>query len=127
MTNNKDQEKVAKSASEVSAPLMQAEIVGNVAKMRGALEQAKRVLHCAIVADILKGEDAHEALNVVTDALSSPKRNCDRFYNKCNRWQGMKDAKEAFCQEVERIFLWDGYCCERLINWLFAEAKGGTR
>ena len=44
------------------------------AAMREALEQAKRVLHCAIVADILKGEDARKAFNTVTAALSSPPR-----------------------------------------------------
>ena len=51
--------------------------VGNAAKMREALEKAQRVLHCAIVAGILKGEDAHIALNVVTAAISAPPRNCD--------------------------------------------------
>lgn len=64
----------------------------NQLKMREALERARRVLHCAIVADILKGEDAHEALNAVTATLSEPPRNCDvgtideqlrRFYNFC--------------------------------------------
>ena len=51
--------------------------VGNAAKMREALVRAQRVLHCAIVAEILKGDDAQEALNVVTAALSAPPRNCD--------------------------------------------------
>lgn len=51
--------------------------VGNTAKMREALKQAQQVLHCAIVAGILKGEDAHGALDVVTAALSEPPRNCD--------------------------------------------------
>ena len=51
--------------------------LGNAAKMRKALVMAQRVLHCAIVAEILKGDDAQEALNVVTAALSAPPRNCD--------------------------------------------------
>ena len=51
--------------------------LGNAAKMREALEQAQRVLHCAIDADIIKGEDAHKAFNTVTAALSSSPRNCD--------------------------------------------------
>ena len=51
--------------------------LGNTAKMREALEQAKRVLHCAIVSDILKGEDARKAFNAVTATLSAPPRNCD--------------------------------------------------
>jgi hypothetical protein len=49
----------------------------NAAKMREALKQARRVLHCAIVAGILKRKDAHKALNVVATALSAPPRNCD--------------------------------------------------
>lgn len=51
--------------------------VGNTTKMREALKQAQQVLHCAIVAGILKGEDAHGALDVVTAALNKPPRNCD--------------------------------------------------
>lgn len=50
---------------------------GNTAAMREALNQAQRVLHCAIVAGILGGKDAHEALNGITAALSAPPRNCD--------------------------------------------------
>ena len=50
----------------------------NVKAMREALKKAQRVLHCAIVADILKGEDAIKAFNAVTAALSAPPRNCDR-------------------------------------------------
>lgn len=52
-------------------------VVANAMKMREALVRARRVLHCAIVAEILKGDDAQEALNVVTAALSAPPRNCD--------------------------------------------------
>ena len=50
---------------------------GNAAKMREALEKAQNVLHCAIVAGILKGEDAVGALNAVSAAISTPSRNCD--------------------------------------------------
>lgn len=52
-------------------------VSGNAAKMHEALVKAQRVLHCAIVAEILKGDDAQEALNVVTAALSATPRNCD--------------------------------------------------
>ena len=52
--------------------------LANVRAMYDALEKAQRVLHCAIVADILKGEDAIKAFNAVTDALSATPRNCDR-------------------------------------------------
>ena len=51
--------------------------VGNAAAMREALEKVLRVLHCAIVADILKGDDVNSAFNEVTAALSAPPRNCD--------------------------------------------------
>ena len=66
----------------------------NVAKAREALKQARRVLHCAIVAGILKGEDAHEALNVVTDALSAPPRNCD-----VGTPEEQSDKFEEFCKK----------------------------
>ena len=49
--------------------------LANVRAMYDALEKAQRVLHCAIVADILKGEDAIKAFNAVTDALSATPRN----------------------------------------------------
>ena len=51
--------------------------VGNAAAMREALKKVRRVLHCAIVADILKGDDVNSAFNEVTAALSAPPRNCD--------------------------------------------------
>lgn len=71
-------EEVAVSKMETTTPTCgKSSQVGNAAAMRDALAQAQRVLHCAIVADILKGEDAHEALNAVTTSLSSPIRNCD--------------------------------------------------
>ena len=50
---------------------------GNAATMREALKKVRRVLHCAIVADILKGDDVNSAFNEVTAALSAPPRNCD--------------------------------------------------
>ena len=51
----------------------------NAAAMREALEKVLRVLHCAIVADILKGDDVNGAYNEVIAALSAPPRNCDRY------------------------------------------------
>lgn len=49
----------------------------NVKVMREALEKARRVLHCAIVAGILKGDDVNSAFNEVIAALSDTPRNCD--------------------------------------------------
>ena len=49
----------------------------NAAEMREALKKVRIVLHCAIVADILKGDDVNSAFNEVTAALSAPPRNCD--------------------------------------------------
>jgi hypothetical protein len=94
--------------------------VGNAMVMREALEE--------LIANI-EMRSSTFGLNVMVDtktfldakaALSAPARNCNRFDN-------IKDAKEAFCLEVERIYLWDGYCSERLIKWLFAEAKGDVK
>ena len=85
----------------------------NVAEMREALEQAQRVLHCAIVAEMLKGDDAQEALNAVTAALSAHPRNCDRCSNA-------NEALEAFEKEKRETII-------EFIRWLFAEVQGGAK
>lgn len=51
--------------------------LGNAAKMRMALELCQRVIHCAIIAGILRGDDAYDALNKSKAALSAPPRYCD--------------------------------------------------
>ena len=101
--------------------------LGNTAKMREALEQAKRVLHCAIVSDILKGEDARKAFNAVTAALSSSPRNCDVLegstaddeFEKAMGFQPSKTADERDAIMRENWFLFK--------HWLFDEAKGETK
>lgn len=99
------------------------EQLGNAAAMREALKQAMRVLHCSIVAEILNGEDAHEALNAVTTALSAPPRNCDLFDTK-------DKAREAFQKLrghriLADVSLWDDRDeIEALFDWLFAKPKG---
>ena len=50
---------------------------GNQMKMREALETCRRVIHCAIIAGILRGDDAYDALDKAKAALSAPARNCD--------------------------------------------------
>ncbi len=95
----------------------------NQFRMRKALEQAQRVLHCAIVAEILKGEDAHEALNVVTNALSQPPRNCDRF-------NAPDEALSAYCENegiTQPLPLWYGNEYWGLLQWLYDEAKGEAK
>ena len=85
-------------------------------EMREALVKAQRVLHCAIVAETLKGDDAQEALNAVTTALSAHPRNCDRFSNA-------NEALEAFEKEKRETII-------EFIRWLFAdfaEANGGAK
>lgn len=102
-------------------------ILGNAAAMREALEQAQRVLHCAIVADILKGEDAHEALNAVSTALSAPPRNCDiplivdeAADNVADKaWLAFRHCNPNVYFDVSGLL-----CC---IKWLFDEAKGETK
>ena len=71
-------EEVDVSKMETTTPTREkSSAVGNAAAMREALEKVRRVLHCAIVADILKGDDVNSAFNEVTAALSAPPRNCD--------------------------------------------------
>ena len=102
--------------------------LGNTAKMREALEQAKRVLHCAIVSDILKGEDARKAFNAVTATLSAPPRNCDvgtaeeqseRYEKFCYAHR----SREKGCGDCP---LCDIPCCE--FAWLqMPYEEGGAR
>ena len=86
--------------------------LGNAAKMREALVMAQRVLHCAIVAEILKGDDAQEALNVVTAALSARPRNCDvgtaeeqaeRFHSFCESNKQCGDVYSCECCQLNSI------------------------
>lgn len=107
----------AESALEVYEPHIQSEPVGNVAKTREALVQARRVLHCAIVAGILKGEDANEALNVVTAALSAPPRNCDLYATDKEAYQAYLKIMEDTPEEAQSYFE----------SWLFAEARGDAK
>ena len=103
-------EEVDVSKMETITPIREkSSVVGNSAKMREALEKVLRVLHCAIVADILKGDDVNSAFNEVTAALSAPPRNCDvgtseeqaeRFYAFCgyHRFQsGIKGMCSSLC------------------------------
>lgn len=62
-------------------------------RLRDALDKARRVLHCAIVAGILKGDDAYDAVNIANAALAEPVRNCDvgTAQEQIERW-------EKFCQ-----------------------------
>ena len=90
-------------------PVTDCQGLGNTTKMSEALERTQRVLHCAIVAEKFKGDDAQEALNVVTTALDAPPRNCDigtpeeqsdRFYAFCgnHRFQsGIKGICSSLC------------------------------
>ena len=48
---------------------------GGIEAMRKALMKARHILHCAIVAGILKGDDAYDALDSVKDALISTAHN----------------------------------------------------
>ena len=91
-------EEVDVSKMETTTPTREkSSAVGNAAAMREALKKVRMVLHCAIVADILKGDDVNSAFNEVTAALSAPPRNCDvgttkeqsaRFDAHCRKHMG---------------------------------------
>ena len=98
--------------------------LGNAAKMRYALEQAQRVLHCAIVADILKGEDAHEALNAVSTALSAPPRNCDIPLIVDEAADNVADKAWLAFRRCNPNVYFDVSGLLGCIKWLFDEAKG---
>ena len=80
---------------------------GNVNAIREALDKAHRVLHCAIIAGILRGDDAYDAMNMAAAALAAPPRNCDvgtadeqiaRFNEFCDsEWQDSGSANCGNC------------------------------
>lgn len=97
--------------------------VGNVAEMREALKKAMRVLHCSIVAEILNGEDAHEALNAVTTALSAPARNCDvgTVEEQSERYHALCDSNK--CTSCPCKFTVRTYCALIWAHMPYEEAK----
>ena len=101
--------------------------LGNTAKMREALEQAKRVLHCAaIVSDILKGEDARKAFNAVTAALSSSPRNCDVYLTKKAQDVAYQQYREYVIMSNSNPYIAENEMMSKE-KWLCAEAKGETK
>ena len=114
-------EEVAVSKMETTTPTSEkSSVVGNSAKMREALEKVRRVLHCAIVADILKGDDVNSAFNEVTAALSAPPRNCDvgtaeEQDERFDRWCDRKNIKDC----------WGIGCRKCLIAWAQMPYKEG--
>ena len=88
----------------------------NIKAMREALEQIDKV----VFDKRRHTKEEVEAHRLATTALTTPPRNCDRFKN-------IKEAKIRYCIEVEKVLIWDGYNSEKLIKWLFAEAKGETK
>ena len=94
---------------------------GNAAAMREAVEKCRHVIHCAIVSDILRGDDAYDAMNIASPALAAPPRNCDRFGGDIDK------LREACARErglnPEEDFL------DVFPDWLLApatEKKGGA-
>ena len=104
-------EEVAVSKMETTTPTSEkSSVVGNSAKMREALEKVRRVLHCAIVADILKGDDVNSAFNEVTAALSAPPRNCDvgtaeEKFNRFDRWCNSMVIKNCCGVDCRKCFI----------------------
>ena len=104
-------EEVAVSQMETTTPTSEkSSVVGNSAKMREALEKVRRVLHCAIVADILKGDDVNSAFNEVTAALSAPPRNCDvgtaeEKFNRFDRWCNSMVIKNCCGVDCRKCFI----------------------
>ena len=98
----------------------------NVKAMREALEKAQRVLHCAIVADILKGEDAIKAFNAVTAALSAPPRNCDLYRTKKELDAAYEKYREYVIMSNSNPFVAKDEMMTKE-DWLFAEAKGEAK
>ena len=111
------------------------EQLGDVAKLREALEAIISGYENADLCDMNYGEWCHDPANVCVNvplckaihearvALAAPPRNCERF-------QTVKQAKEAYREEVRRVYIWDGCETERLVDWLLAPAmkqKGETK
>lgn len=114
-------EEVDVSKMETTTPTREkSSAVGNAAAMRKALEKVRRVLHCAIVADILKGDDVNGAFNEVIASLSAPPRNCDvgtaeEQDERFDRWCDRKSIKDC----------WGIGCRKCLIAWSQMPYKEG--
>ena len=129
-------EEVDVSKMETTTPTSEkSSAVGNAAAMHKALEKVLRVLHCAIVADILKGDDVNGAYNEVITALSAPPRNCDvgtseeqaeRFYAFCgyHRFQsGIKGMCSSLCPCIRCRDM-----CNCITTWAqMPYEEGGTK
>ena len=94
---------------------------GDAAKLREAVVLALSLL------DLEEGVPSktvsQKDIDFMKAALAAPPRNCERF-------QTVKQAKEAYCAEVRRVFVWDGCQTERLVDWLLApatEKEGGDK
>lgn len=94
----------------------------NAAKTREALELASRVIHGAIAADILKGDDAQTAFFACRAALSDPARNCD-LYDLTRAKAEYKKYRTEICWRESNPFIANDETLP-FDEWLFAEAKG---
>jgi hypothetical protein len=85
------------------------EAVGNVTKMREALETISKC-------DISKEEDCYTIYRVCEAALSAPPRNCDLYKSEPEAYQAYLTAMKNATKKTYVYFE----------PWLFAEAKGGA-
>lgn len=107
--------KLSKDASKNVADFGQ---LGDAAKLREALKRAWLFVSATRESFAFVHEGRIERDKLCDDidaALSAPPRNCERF-------QTVKQAKEAYCAEVRRVYIWDGCETERLVDWLLAPA-----
>ena len=114
----------AKTASEVYEPHIKSEPVGNVAKMRAALEQIRELLSIGGNPDTPMCIRYEAAYQIAKEALSAPLRNCDKQFT----------SERVSADDVEQAWLVFRRCDPNVyfdvpgllmfIVWLFAEAKG---
>lgn len=108
----------SKNAEAGRQPVTDCNRLGNVTKMREALEKADAVFERIFSPDgfidisYAETREVTEARNEIKAAISAPPRNCDRFSNA-------NEALEAFEKEKGETMI-------EFIRWLFAEAKVET-
>ena len=95
---------------------------GNQMKMRDALKATNKFLESAIINGKVTSQDIAALRNIVSAALSAPRRNCDRF-NTGDLKRDAHDAMEAMLDEGVA-----GYrgIAEYLLSPIHTEQKGDT-
>lgn len=81
-------------------PLYDAESVGNTAKLREALVEARKVIKA------MGGYWATETLPIIDAALAAPTRNCDLYADEQSAWEAFSEKRQGPDSSTEEYEQW---------------------